>query len=427
MKASLLSLILALALAAPALAGLHLTAEFAPRDESADSAATPVTALILKVRDDDEKVVWKAINAAQSSATDVSKWSLHWQSGTKSATVSLSNLRRMPSSGNQVSQLGATVSTELGDADLAKDTWKLVIAGDASAPAITLDATDGQHVVIPSVSISVPALPKEESDYIEKFTPISPNLTLGGGEDGSLFGIDFAYKSPVHLTADDQLYGVHGEFTGSFTPKPDEALRLYSRFSGDFGGFRTVRIPSNSWVTGSLYLDINTHFESDQQADNYNWTVGTGVWGFIGLKPLTLFSKGLYSVLNLGQHTMEDSPILTVFAGYDYIASSELDASANPQGDQRVRFLARYRTPLWRDVDLPILPTIFDVDGVADFSGIWDFDHSRVMPEIKASIEFMPRSVKDNMLAFTLSYVSGKISPTFVDEDAFLAGLRWKF
>jgi hypothetical protein len=70
------------------------------------------------------------------------------ETGTKSATVSLSNLRRMPSSGNQVSQLGATVSTELGDADLAKDTWKLVIAGDASAARAPI-VTASRSTILP--------------------------------------------------------------------------------------------------------------------------------------------------------------------------------------------------------------------------------------------------------------------------------------
>ena len=415
-----------LTLSATAWADLKLEAVFAASDPATDGSTLKVPSVQLYVLDPGGLPAKKSIDKARSGALTLANWSIK-RAEAGSQPLAFTRLKPAPSSGDRATELTAHLPADNGDADFSKEDWHLLIAGTASAPALTLVNADGTEQTFASIDLVLPPMEKSPIAMLKLSPDFDHQVTLGGGEDGSIFALALHYNPPPRLTDNDQLYGLHFDFDGTFTPDPNDALKLYGKVDSDAGFFRSIRVGPTDIISGSLRLTLDTHFESDQKADNYNWTVGAGVWGFLRFKPMTLLSKGLYSVVNLGQSSMTDSPILTLFAGYDYVASSELDATAAAQGDQRLRFRARYRTPLWRDVDLPLLPTVFDVDGVADFSGIWDFDHSRVMPEIKASIEFMPRSVADNKLAFAITYVSGKISPTFVDEDAFLAGLRWRF
>jgi hypothetical protein len=397
-------------------------------DGNRDRNVSPESSVKIKIVDDRGKPVKNCIDVSRSGALNASKWKLEWTSQHANESFKVTDVRRFPSQGNEVAEIVAKLPADLGKASLGKRKWRLIIAGTEGSPALVLKEPDGSIVHIPTLDIEVLPAHDDDVDLIERFKPVEPNIAFGGGDDGAIFSIDFSYRSAAILTDDYQLYGMHGQFEGSFTPDPGESLLMYGRYSGEFGAFRTWGIPENDLATGSLYFDLNSRFESDQQTDNYNWTLGTGVWAFIGFKPLTLFSKGLYSAVNLGHgDAMTEPPVLTAYLGYEHILNSEAEAGTAAQGDDRMRFLVRYRTPLWRDVDLPILPTVFDVDGVVDFRGVWDFDEGRVLPEVKAGVEFMPRSITDGKLAFSVNYVSGKISPTFVDEDAFLAGLKLRF
>jgi hypothetical protein len=426
MKNLVTLLVLSILIAPRLFADFTVHATFAATDPAADSSTQKVPSVQLYVLDGGGKSAKKVIVGAHSGALDLSKWSAH-RSSDGTQVLGFDKLQRAPSSGAYVTELNAWVKADAADADLTKEDWRLHIAGTARAPALTLTRPDGSIQTIAAVDIAIEPL-DDRGQHMLALTPdFEHQITLGGGEDGSILALSLHFNPPPKLTKDDQPYGMNFDFEGTFTPDPDDALKLYGKFEGDLGVFHSLRIPASDFMNGSVRLAASTHIESDQKVDNYNWTVGVGAWGFLRLQPVTTFSKGLYSVVNLGQRSMTDAPILTLFSGYEYIASSELDATAEAQGNQRMRFRARYRTPLWRDVDLPILPTVFDVDAVADISGVWDFDHSRVLPEFKASIEFMPRSVADQKLAFTLTYISGKISPTFVDEDAFLAGLKFRF
>lgn len=397
-------------------------------DGDKDSSVSPESSVKIKVVDGDGKDVKNCIDVGRSGAMNPAKWKLVWTDSSASETFKVSDIKRFPSQGPAASQIVAKLPADLGKASIGKKKWRLVIAGTATSPALVLNDPDGSIIHMPTVDIEVLTAHEDDEDLIKRFKPVEPNIAFGGGDDGAIFSIAFSYCSPAHLTADNQLYGMHAQFEGTFTPDPGESLLIYGRYSGEFGAFRTWGIPKNDIATGSLYFDLNSRFESDQQTENYNWTLGTGVWGFIGLKPLTLFSKALYSALNFGQgKKMSEPPVLTTYLGYEHILSSATESAATDPGDDRMRFLLRYRTPFWRDVALPILPTVFDVDGVVDFSGVWDFDEGRVLPEVKAGVEFMPKSIADGKLAFSVNYVSGKIAPTFVDEDAFLAAMKLRF
>jgi hypothetical protein len=62
-----------------------------------------------------------------------------------------------------------------------------------------------------------------------------------------------------------------------------------------------------------------------------------------------------------------------------------------------------------------------------DAGATWEADGADVHPTVRVSLEFQPVKFKDSNLAFTLTYAKGEFSPTFVDEDAFLAGLKLRF
>ncbi len=382
------------------------------------------TGVVLKVLDADGAIVGRSIDRSRSAAVDPASWLVSWGGGGSTESFVPASLKIAPSSGGAASLLTAILPADLGDADTGEDQWHLRIAGTAASPALVVNLPGGGVKEFVSIDVDLAPFHKAEPKIVAR---VDPEFTVGGGDDGSIFALSFDYNTGIGLTDDNQIYGLSAQFEGSFTPDPGSSPLVYGRYSGDLRGFRTWSIPRNEMVNGSLYFDLNTHFEADQQTDNYNYTVGAGVWGFLGVKPLTLLSKGLYSGLNLGTKSMTEPPVLTTFLGYDRIVDSEHEDSEIVQGQDRIRFRARYRTPFWRDVDLPVLPTVFDVDGVVDYGGVWDLDRDRALPELKASLEFMPKSIADGKLAFSLSYVSGKISPTFVDEDAFLAGMRLRF
>lgn len=417
------------ALIAPAFATTEakVYAQLLTLDSKVDATTDRKATIELKLLDGTGKPLAKSINRANSSAMDVSNWLLTWSNGKDKESIKLTGLKAFPGSG-EVTTITAVLPSDLGKADLTKDQWHLTVVGSGAKPALTYSLADGSTHSIRSVDVDVGSLGENEAGLIEKYKPVKPKFSIESGEDGSLFGVSFLYVSGIKFADDDlDLYAMHAQFEGAFTPEPEDDLTVYGRFSGDVGLFRSWGIPKNEVATGSLYFDLNSRFESDQQADNFNWSFGAGVWGFVGLKPVTLFSGQLYSILNLGRETMEDPPILTTYLGYDRVVESDHEAGVPDQGEDRIRGIVRYRTPFWRNVDLPLLPTVFDVDGVVDFSAVWDLEVNSFRPEVKTSLEFLPKSVKDDKLAFTISYVSGKISPTFVDEDAFMAGIRYAF
>jgi hypothetical protein len=420
----LITLLLLLPIVAQA---LTVDIAFQSRDSAkGDGLLVHEPALRLVARDANGKQVRLSIDTAHSGAMSATNWTLHHQAGGKSKSYQVKDLKMQPSGQPFTTQVIVTADGDATVEDMGKDAWRVVIKGSAAQPALTLRAADGTTETIAQVEVAVPKMNEGTKSLLSTFVPFESKFDAGGGEDGSLYGLSFTYKSPARIVKDNDITAWHAQFEGSFTNSPDDALSLYGRFQGDAGWFRSVEVPASDFINGSLFLDLNTHFESDQQADNYNYTVGAGVWGFLSVQPLVKFSSLLYGVTSLGQE-MKDAPILTLYAGYDFVAASQHDATAAPQGENRARFRARYRTPIWRDLDLPIMPTAFDVDAVADYAATWDFRSDRVFSEFKGTLEFMPQSVKDRKLAFTLSYVSGQILPTFVDEEAFLAGLRWKF
>ena len=69
----------------------------------------------------------------------------------------------------------------------------------------------------------------------------------------------------------------------------------------------------------------------------------------------------------------------------------------------------------------------FDVNLLVDAGVAWEPEQDAFHPTARVSLEFEPVEFKDSKLAFALTYAKGEFSPTFVDEDAFLAGLKLRF
>lgn len=418
------------ALGLPASAALDVNIKFSNRETNpGDGEIVEAPALRLMVYDSPGKHIDHCINTARSSATNAANWTVHFADNGSDKTFAVKDVKLQPAAQPFTTMIIVSLAEDVSVDDMKKDGWRVEIKPTAAQPALTVRTTNGSVETVETLDRPVTKMSDGVAAVLSSFQPFEKKFDFGGGDEGALFGLSFTYRTPVRIAHDNDLYGFHVQFDGSVTPNPDDALRLYGRYQGEAGFFRSVELGRgrDSWVNGSLFFDANTRFESDQQADNYNYTVGAGVWGFLGVKPLAKVSQGIYWITNLGQREAAYGSLLTFYAGYDFVAASEHDAQAAEQGENRARFVARYRTPLWHDVDLPVLPTTFDVDGVADYTATWDFQSGKLLSEVKATVEFIPKSTKDDNLAFTLSYVSGKISPTFVDEEAFLAGLRWRF
>ncbi len=396
-------------------------------DKPGDQKIIRVPAVTLAVFDGEDEVK-KCIDTARSGAVSALSWSLQQTIDGEVRTFGITELHTQPRLGPYATEIVGKLDGEVSGADLDKEGWRVIINGTDANPALTLKKPSGEISKVARVEQAMAKIHKGDLALIDEFQPKEKKFDVGGGEDGALFGLSFSYRSPATIVKENDIRAFHAQFDGSFTPDPEKALSLYGRFEGEAGYFRSVEVGPTDFINGSVLFDVNTRFEGDQKLDNYNYTLGAGVWGILGLKPVSQLSQAIFWIANLGQQKLDRRPpVLTLFAGYDYVAASEHDATAAEQSENRARFMIRYRTALWHDVDLPVMPTVFNVDAVADYNAVWDFAQSSVLSEWKATLEFIPKSINDDKLAFTVSYVSGKISPTFVDEDAFLAGLRWKF
>lgn len=391
-----------------------------------DQKLEQVLTVDLLLLDDAGLPVRKVIVADASTAGNAATWTLEWTGTTPATPFAFARVQRRPSAGGLVSEFSAP-APDLGKADPSKTSWHLKISGSAGKPALTFLDASGKRQVVQNLDLPVKPLPKIDKGFIGTFKPMEPKVSVEGGSDGALFGIELAYKSPFHINDRNEIFGFHADFEGTFTPDPDDTPTLYGRYAGNAGLLKGFALPTNSVISGSLLVDVNTRFEADQQARNYNYTVGVGVWGFVSLAPLEWASAGLRRALSFGHEITDTASVLTLFAGYDSVVDSKREAEAGMEGDQRMRFRARYRVPLVEKLRLPLVSTLYQVDGVADFSGVYEFKGGRFLPEWKASLEFAPLEAAQGKMAFVISYQEGKITPTFADEEAFLAGLKLRF
>ena len=412
---------------------LEVRAEYRPVasfsvDDAApdDGTLNPALTVELWISDDEGKPVAKRVVPAKSAAVRGTGWTLVHEEAGKSVVHKVDGVRRRPSSGDLVSQLVAPVP-ELGAADPSNGSWRLKIAGSAASPALTYLDEAGQRQVLPSLDLPVAPLPEGDADGIEAFKAVEPRISAETGSDGGLFGLSLGYASGFGINDRNETLGFHAELEGNFTFEPDDAPTLYGRYMGSAGLLKGVALPFNRIASGSLMLDLNTRFESDQQTDNYNATVGVGCWGFVSLPMLEAVASGLRRLVNFGAPSKDTASVLTLYAGYDWMAASERDPDFVALGDQRLRFRARYRLPLVEKLRLPIVASAFQIDGIADFSGIYDIDEGRFLPEWLTSLEFTPADTKGAKVAFVLTYQAGRILPTFLEENALLAGLRIKW
>lgn len=410
---------------------LDVRAEYRPvASVSVDDAAlndgtlNPSLTLELKIIDDQGKPVVKRI----FTPVEGTVWTLVEEKPTGAVARKVDGVRTRPSSGALVSQLVAPVP-DLGDADLSKGSWRLRITGKGRnpAPALGFLDEDGKQQVLKTIDLPVTPLPEEDRSFLESFQAVEPKLSAESGSDGGLFGLSFGFVSPFRVNDRNEVMGLHAELEGNFTFDPDDAPTLYGRYAGSAGLLKGVALPFQRVIKGSLLLDLNSRFESDQQTDNYNATVGLGVWGFVSIPVLDAAAGGLRRLISFGAPSQDTASVLTLYAGYDWLAASERDPDFVALGDQRMRFRARYRVPLVEKLRLPIVSSAFQIDGLAEFSGIYDIDEGRFLPEWLTSLEFTPAESNNAKVAFVLTYQAGRILPTFLEENALLAGLRIKW
>ena len=61
----------------------------------------------------------------------------------------------------------------------------------------------------------------------------------------------------------------------------------------------------------------------------------------------------------------------------------------------------------------------------ADLGAVWDIDQSKLLQDLRLSLNFVPTG--NDKYAFAVTYVNGDISPTFEDVEALLAGVKVSF
>ena len=316
----------------------------------------------------------------------------------------------------------AAITYDLPASAAADAEFEVKLQPHGTTPAITFTINGQPTVIAGPITLKAGTLNELDLPYLTSKGVLRPSLEFGGGDDGSLLSLRFRNGGKLLDGHDYARWFLDIEADLSPGDASDSSL-IYGRVKGEFDALWRVPFPHDSWVVGCAFFGVDAGFKSDQHFDNWDATVGlTSSW-FVNLPPI--------DALGHLMHLSKDDGVLphplAFKLGADYVYASErTSGNADPEDIQISAHLI-WLNRIYSGVTLPLMTASFDINFVVDVAAIWQPGVSEVHPETRLSLEFMPQAIDDAKLAFALTYAKGQFSPTFVDEDAFLAGLRWKF
>jgi hypothetical protein len=267
-------------------------------------------------------------------------------------------------------------------------------------------------------------------EFLNRNKAVQTNFALLGGKGGSSASLKLAYgldsfSKPGAST--DRFWRFQSTLDAdlSYQPKKNHDYINSINAEADFVLAQYFKSPQPISLRGLYETGLAGRFESDQRFEKVNLTVGWTNWVSLNSPGFDKFATGLCL---LGKPEADVPPIF-VFS-YDYVAPVKDDLSSDDQGAETGRNRLRERF-YWsiafaHDADLFIVHH-YDADLLIDVGAIYDFDSSKIMPDVRLSLDIGPVVENKTAPRFTISYVNGQTTPTFRNYNALLAGIKLPF
>jgi hypothetical protein len=297
--------------------------------------------------------------------------------------------------------------------------YRIELRPSGNTSALTYEAGGHTYTEAGPLMLEAGSVDPTDLPYLTRRGVLRSSLELGGGEDGALLSL--------RLRAGQRLLEGHDyarwmlQIDADLSPS-DEARDslIYGRVQGELDALWRVPFPAGGYFNGSAFYGVAATFKSDQDFDNWDATVGlTAVW---------YVNCALIDGLGRALHLTPDDKVLPHPLAFglkaNYVYASEREAANTDLDDFQVAANLTWLNRIYSGGQLPFMSARFNVNLLLEASAVWELESADVHPKTRVSLEFEPDKKDDANLAFALTWAKGQFSPTFVDEDAFLAGLK---
>lgn len=296
--------------------------------------------------------------------------------------------------------------------------YRVVLRSGGGDPALTFKAGDGESTLSGPLDYKAKF---EKEDIPEAAKPLKPSLSIGGGSDGALLSL--RWSAGGNTASEGEFMRWFASIEADISPGDDGSESMVTgRIAGDLEGLWRVIDTRDQVIDVTTFFGVATNFESSQDFDNWNAEVGLSSWWFFQGKPI----QSVGNLLRISSDDYPSHPIALKLSA-DYVFAYERGTGIADPEDLQISARLMWLSRIYTNARLPFLDAPFDVNLLVDVGTTWEPDSSKLHPETKLSLEFEPQAYKDNKLAFALTWAQGEFSPTFVDEDALLAGIKLRF
>jgi|GEM_PF-2830760 len=399
-----------------ALAEPELTAEILSTGQGQTNSTGTIS---LRVKDANAPLE-EPILLSSSLATNVASVELYSVGDDGETPVELASIDyRDADQDGRVSALNLHTSETLNQNAL----YRIHLNGSPSRPAVTAVLPDGSRKVFTGpLDLSTGKINPVDGDFLNRSRALRSSIEFGGGSDGALASLKLRYG--YAKLDSEHLLRLTAMLDASLSPEGDSLASLsslYSNVDAEVNLIGQTLLPEDSVLDGCIFYGLDSRFDSTQNFRNYDGSLGVTTWFFVNFGLLNSFSDLLHLNGSSGGH-----PLALQIAG-DHVFASERQAGLQENAEWQVRLHLIWMARLLSKVSLPLWEDPFHVNLLVDVSASWRPEDSKVFPETRLSLEFNPVRFEKQELAFTLTYASGSFSPTFVNENALLAGLKWRF
>jgi hypothetical protein len=296
--------------------------------------------------------------------------------------------------------------------------YRVVLRSGGGDPAISFKSGDGLNTLAGPLEFKAKFL---KEDLPEASKPLAPSLSIGGGSDSALLSLRWSAGGKIARDGEFGRWFANVEADLSPTEAAAESL-ITGHVEGNLEGLWRLIDTRDQPVDITTYVGIAANFDSNQDFDDWDAKLGLSSWWFIQGKPIQKFG----SLLRLSGDDYPSHPLaIKLFA--NYVAAHERSTGIAEPEDFQVSARLMWLNRIFTSARLPFMEAAFDVNLLVDIGTTLEPDRSQLHPETKLSLEFEPQAYKDSNLAFALTWAHGEFSPTFVDEDALLAGIKLRF
>lgn len=303
----------------------------------------------------------------------------------------------------------------------ADTTYKVQLRPNGGTPALTYRVDDVETRITDPLVLNAGKPSKNDIEFLEKSATLEPSFEIGGGEEGALLALHWSAGGNTAKHGDYARW--FANIDANVSPNEDASDSLITgRIVGDLEGLWRIIDTRNGQNDVTTFLGVSANFESSQDFANWDANVGVASWWYLQIKAV----EKLGDVLRISSDEYPVHPIALKIAA-DYVYASEREEGKQDPEDIQLSARLLWLNRIYTEATLPFMKSQFDVNLLVDVGATWEPGSGGVHPETRLSLEFAPEKFKDANLSFALTWAKGQFSPTFTDEDAFLAGLKLRF